>query len=84
MRRGFDALRDPLFNKGTAFTPQERHDLSLEGLLPPSIESIDQQLARCLAQFSNLPSPIAKYVFMMDLLDNNEVLFYRLVLSDSI
>ena len=46
VKRGRDVLRDPLINKGSAFTPRERAELRLEGLLPPGVVSIDQQLAR--------------------------------------
>lgn len=78
---GHELLELPLLNKGTAFSEQERHDLKLVGLLPPHIETIEQQIARCYEAFQNEPTPLEKHVFLRNLQDENETLFYRLVLE---
>ena len=53
---GLDVLRSRFFNKGTAFTVEERRALGLEGVLPPHVESMDDQLVRVMQQYSLLPS----------------------------
>ena len=77
--RGQALLEQPLLNQGTAFTEQERHDFGLLGLLPPDIETIEQQADRCYEAFCNEPSDLEKHVFLRNLQDENEVLFYRLI-----
>lgn len=77
--RGLAVLDDPQLNRGTAFTMEERDTLGLRGLLPSGVETIDEQLARCYEQFNQQPSDVAKWVFLTQLHDSNEVLFYRLV-----
>ena len=52
---GQELLEQPLLNKGTAFSEQERHELGLMGLLPPDIEDIEQQAARCYEAFGQQP-----------------------------
>jgi len=74
-------LDTPLLNKGTAFTDEERHQLGLIGLLPPHIESIDEQVARCYESFQLEPTDLEKHVYLRNLQDTNETLFYRLVLD---
>ncbi len=73
------ALEDPLFNKGTAFTEQERSALGLRGLLPSVVETLDQQVARSYQAFREQPSDIARHINLRALQDTNETLFYRLV-----
>jgi malate dehydrogenase (oxaloacetate-decarboxylating) len=77
--RGKPLLLDPFTNKGTAFTPRERDELCLHGLLPPAVCTMAQQLARTYENFQAQPTPLAKYVFLTSLHDRNETLFFRLV-----
>ncbi len=77
--RGSEVLDDPQLNRGTAFTQAERNHLGLRGLLPAGVETIEEQLARCYEQFSSHEADIDKWVFLTQLHDTNEVLFYRLV-----
>lgn len=69
---GLGLLSTPIFNKGTAFTEEERDEFSLHGLLPPQIGTLDQQVARRLKAFRALPDDFARYTFMRDLQDVNE------------
>jgi len=81
VKRGRDVLRDPLINKGSAFTSRERAELCLEGLLPPGLVSIDQQLAREVESLKHTEHPLGKYVELADLQDRNETLFCRLLVD---
>ena len=72
-------LRQPLVNKGTAFTEAERIDLGIDGLLPPQTNTLDDQLGRAFRGYQREPSPIAKYQYLRALQDRNEVLFYALL-----
>jgi malate dehydrogenase (oxaloacetate-decarboxylating) len=78
-RSGYDLLNDPLLNKGTGFTDPEREALELHGLLPPTVATLDEQVARRLQAFRQLPNDYARYVFLRGLQDTNEVLFYALL-----
>ncbi|TKK85793.1 NAD-dependent malic enzyme [Herbidospora galbida] len=77
--RGLELLREPLLNKGTAFTPEEREELLLDGLLPPVTESLDQQVHRVYAQYRAQPTDLLKNVYLEALRDRNETLYYRLL-----
>ncbi len=77
--RGTQLLADPLFNKGTAFTEREREVLGLRGLLPPRVFTIEEQVERSLAAVRRKPDAIEKYIYLANLQNRNEVLFYRLV-----
>ncbi|MGE5232017.1 MAG: NAD-dependent malic enzyme, partial [Deltaproteobacteria bacterium] len=77
--RGAGLLHDPRLNKGTAFTPAERDALGLRGLLPPRVFTQEEQERRFLASLRRTESPLGKYLFLMDLLDRNERLFFRTV-----
>ena len=81
-KRGLDLLQDPALNKSTGFTEAEKQALGLVGLVPDSIESIDLQLQRVLLQLSKAPNDLAQYIYLMNLLDHDEVLFYKTVMSD--
>jgi len=70
---------DPLTNKGTAFTLQERVELGLMGVLPEAVETIDQQLEREYQAFRSRSTPLDKHLMLRGLQDRNEVLFYRLI-----
>ena len=71
-------LNNPFKNKGTAFTQGERHELGLEGLLPPYVQSLDEQVAQTFAQYQTKPTNLAKRQFLMAIFDENRVLFYKL------
>jgi len=77
--RGIALLRDPLLNKGTAFTERERDQLGLRGLLPAHILSLKEQAERVLANLRSLPSDLDKYVALNALHDRNEALFFHVV-----
>ena len=77
--RGLAILRDPLLNKGTAFTEAERDELGLRGLLPANVLSMEDQAARVLTNLRLLPNDLAKYVALNELHDRNEALFFRVV-----
>ena len=76
---GIALLRLVLTNKGTAFTPDERVALGLDGLLPPQVNSLEEQLERVYAGFRREPSPLAKYQYLRALQERNEILFYALL-----
>ena len=78
---GFRWLGDPIANRGTAFVAAERVRLGLDGLLPPRVESLAEQAARVLASLRAKASPLEKYVYLSALRDENETLFYRVVLD---
>src|ERR1700757_4463948 len=80
--RGLALLNDPVLNKGTAFTPEERKRLGLEGLLPASTDSLDRQVERVLGHLDAKPDDLERYVYLIGLSDRNETLFYRTVMSD--
>ena len=80
--RGQALLADPRLNKQSAFSDSEREELGLVGLLPQRVETIDQQLLRVRRQLSEQPSVLAKNVYLRELHDRNETLFYRLLIED--
>src|SRR5688572_20150564 len=77
--RGRSVLSSPLINRGTAFTLQERHSLGLTGLLPSGVSTMEGQLRRTYAQYSRQPDDLSKNVYLANLRDRNEILFYRLL-----
>ncbi|MFZ0271453.1 MAG: NAD-dependent malic enzyme [Acidobacteriaceae bacterium] len=79
---GFTLLNHPRFNKGTAFTEEERDAFDLHGLLPPHVGTLAEQIARRQKAFDAYETPFERYTFMRDLQDINETLFYALLLSD--
>jgi len=76
---GLALLRDPLLNKGTAFTEEEREALGLRGFLPATVLSMQAQVERVLTNLRTLPSDLEKYVALNSLHDRNEALFFRVV-----
>ena len=76
---GYDLLLHPELNKGTAFTEEERSTFALHGLLPPHVGSLEEQRERRKKAFGELPNSFAKYTFMRDLQDSDEVLFYSFI-----
>ncbi len=75
--RGIELLRHPGLNKGTAFSPEERQQLGLEGLLPAQLETLELQVERCWQAFQALGSPLEQFSFVEGLRRSNLVLFYR-------
>jgi len=69
-------------NKDTSFDAEEREALKLRGLLPPCIETMDNQVARCTAQLRSFDSAINRYIYLAKLREQNETLFYRVLLSN--
>lgn len=78
---GVALLRDPIRNRGTAFTEQERAELGLTGLLPAGVLSGDQQAARAYEQFMAQPTPLAQNTYLESLRDRNETLYYKLLVD---
>lgn len=79
---GVAVLRDPAFNKGTAFTDAERDALGIRGLLPPRVASIEKQLVRVLGNVRRKTTNLDKYIFLTGLQDRNMTLFYRLLIDN--
>ena len=78
--RGYQVLRDPALNKGTAFSAAERRALGLDGLLPPVVTTeLEPQLERAYAAYRAAPTDLAKHIYMWRLHDNNVTLFYALL-----
>lgn len=77
--RGRQVLARPMLNFGPAFTIEQRRMLGLRGLLPPAVNSMNEQLKRVYRQFSVQPDDLSKYVYLNQLQDLNEILYYRLV-----
>ncbi|MEA9356981.1 NAD-dependent malic enzyme [Bacteriovorax sp. PP10] len=78
---GTSLLAMSLLNKGNAFSEEERHDLKLYGLLSHTVETIEEQAKRTYAQYAQHSSDIDKHIFLRDLQDTNETLFYYLLRS---
>jgi malic enzyme len=79
--RGPALLNHPMYNKGSAFTAEERQTFALRGLLPPQVSTIEQQVRRSYANMVRKPEPLERYIGLSALHDRNEVLFYRLLLE---
>src|SRR6266478_6693725 len=79
--RGADLLNTPLLNKGTAFTDEERTRFGLQGLLPPHVETLDEQVVRAYEAFRRKDEDLERHIYLRALQDTNEVLFYRLLLD---
>src|SRR3984957_12170699 len=79
---GISILENPALNKSTGFSENEKEHLGLVGLLPDITEPIDLQLKRVLKQLGYKTSDYERYIFLMNLLDHNETLFYKTIMSD--
>jgi malate dehydrogenase (oxaloacetate-decarboxylating) len=79
--RGVDLLNNPALNKGTAFDEAEREAFGLHGLLPPIVESLDAQCVRAYDAFLLKENDLERHIYLRQLQDTNEVLFYRLLLD---
>lgn len=77
--RGRGVLGSSMLNRGTAFTLEERRALGLQGLLPTGVSTMEGQLRRVYGQYHRQPDELAKNVYLANLRDRNEVLFYRLL-----
>ena len=80
--KGYQLLRDPRFNKGTAFTEAERRAYGLEGLLPPAVITLELQVARRHDEIARLDNDLQKYLVLSDLQARNETLYYAVLMSD--
>ena len=78
VKKSYEVLNDPFLNKGTAFTKEERKELELIGLLPPQIQTIDEQAEQVYAQYKSKEPLINKRRFLMEIFDTNRTLFYYL------
>lgn len=81
-KHGIELLRDPTLNKSTGFTEAERQALGLVGLVPDVTESEDLQLRRVMLQLSHKNTDLDRYIYLVNLLDHDETLFYRTIMSD--
>ncbi|EAC9070123.1 NAD-dependent malic enzyme [Listeria monocytogenes] len=79
LKSGFDFMNNPLLNKGTAFSKEERASYQLDGLLPPIIETIEQQAVRIETQIENLETPLHKHQLLTNLYNENRTLYYYVV-----
>ena len=76
--RGHQILNDPFKNKGTAFTQEERQELGLVGLLPPYVQTLEEQAAQTYAHMHQKGSDVEKRLFLMEIFNTNRTLFYYL------
>jgi malate dehydrogenase (oxaloacetate-decarboxylating)(NADP+) len=81
-KHGMELLRDPSLNKSTAFNEAEKQSLGIVGLVPDVTETMDVQLSRVLMQLSHKTADLDRYIYLVNLLDHNETLFYRTIMSD--
>src|SRR6266481_3364800 len=81
-KRGVELLLDPRLNKSTAFTDKERDALGLTGLLPDVTETEDLQVRRVEEQLAQKLSDLERFIYLTDLIDRDETLFYKVVMSD--
>lgn len=81
-KRGIELLHDPSLNKSTAYTEAEKQSLGLVGLVPDITESEDLQLRRVMQQLGHKNTDLDRYIYLVNLLDHNETLFYRTIMSD--
>lgn len=76
---GLRVLNEPMLNKGSAFSKAEREEFDLTGLLPPAVNTLEEQVQRAYTQFKNCPTPLSKHVFTESMKVQNEVLYYRMI-----
>src|ERR1700722_6080891 len=79
---GYELLRNPRLNKGTAFSLAERREWGLEGLLPPAVTTMELQVARRHDEIERLDDDLQKYLVLSDLQSRNETLYYAVLMSD--
>jgi malic enzyme len=81
-QRGTALLRHPIYNKGTAFTREERRAFGLDGLLPDAVSTLDQQVRRMYGAIVRKADPLERYIGLAALQERNETLFHRLLLDN--
>jgi hypothetical protein len=81
-KRGIELLQDPSLNKSTAFTEAEKEAFGIVGLVPDVTETEDLQLSRVMMQLGHKTTDLDRYIYLVNLLDHNETLFYRTIMSD--
>lgn len=81
-KRGIDVLKDSLINKSTGFSESEKQALGIVGLVPDVEETIEIQLKRVLEQLEKKATNLDQFIYLMGLLDSNQILFYRTLMSD--
>jgi malate dehydrogenase (oxaloacetate-decarboxylating) len=72
-------LTTPQLNKGTAFTHEERHEFGLLGKLPDRVESLDEQVKRAYFQYASYTTRLQQNIYLSNLHDKNQILFYKLL-----
>lgn len=82
--RGQQLLTDPLLNKGSHFSIEERASLGLTGLLPHGVSSLEEEVARSLESYRRKPDDLERYLFLLGLLNRNETLYYKLLTENLI
>ena len=80
--RGYGLLSDPLLNKGSHFTGEERKTLGLMGLLPMGVSDVSMMVARCMNALRHKPDDMERFIYLQGLLNRNETLFYRVLLEN--
>ncbi len=80
--RGQQLLSDPMLNKASAFSPEERLALELDGLLRSGISTLESQVDRTMEAYRRKPDDMEKYIYLQGLMDRNEVLFYRTLVNN--
>jgi malate dehydrogenase (oxaloacetate-decarboxylating)(NADP+) len=83
-KHGIELLQDPSLNKSTAFTETEKQELGLVGLVPDATETEDLQFQRVMLQLAQKNTDLERYIYLVNLIDHNETLFYRTVMSDPV
>ncbi|KTD34447.1 malate dehydrogenase [Legionella moravica] len=81
-KHGMELIKDSLLNKNTAFSTEERDRFGLHGLLPSTIESLEEQIVRCHDAYHLKETPLEKHIYLRALQDYNEVLFYRFIIEN--
>src|SRR5712691_3362682 len=76
---GKSLLENPLLNKGSAFSEEERREFGLLGLVPPHVSTMEEQLARTYGSYKQKSVDLERYIYLVSLQDRNETLFYRLL-----
>ncbi|KXJ92751.1 NADP-dependent malic enzyme [Microdochium bolleyi] len=79
---GYQVLREPAWNKGLSFTPEERVAKNLTGLIPHAMEDVETQVARCMKMINTRQTPIDKYLYLSNLKNQNLDLFYRVLIDN--
>ncbi|HBL16108.1 MAG: hypothetical protein A2X36_16890 [Elusimicrobia bacterium GWA2_69_24] len=77
--KGHRLVESPMFNKGTAFSQEERDSLDLDGLFPDDVQDLERQVQRCWESYGAKSTDLEKYIYLVSLQDRSETLFYRLV-----